>query len=48
VKARVRAVEGVTDVEIDVVRMELIVNRSADVNKIIEAVRRAGFDATRK
>lgn len=48
VKARVRAVEGVTGVEIDAIRMELIVTRDQSkvtLDQVIEAVRATGFGA---
>jgi len=48
VKARVRAVEGVQEVEIDAVRMELIVTRDRSkvtLDQVIETVRATGFEA---
>jgi len=47
----VRALKGVTDVEIDATRMELLVARDrakVDLKEVIEAVRRAGFEAREK
>lgn len=46
-----RALEGVDKVEIDAVRMELVVSHDGSrnaVERIIEAVRSAGYDARRK
>lgn len=46
-----RALDGVTDVEVDAVRMELIVTRDrskVELKRVIEAVREAGFQADSK
>ncbi|MBI2901311.1 MAG: heavy-metal-associated domain-containing protein [Planctomycetes bacterium] len=46
-----RALEGVTDAEIDAVTMELVVTRDRskiDLKAVIDAVRAAGFEARPK
>lgn len=46
-----RALDGITDVEVDAVRMELIVTRDrskVELRHVIDAVRQAGFQADSK
>jgi copper chaperone CopZ len=47
VEARAREIPGVTDARVDLESMELIVIGKADLNAVIEALQRAGIDASR-